>query len=209
MSSTMLLSLLFASATLIPLGQDGELIDWGELPALPDSIGRAGAFVGTSGGALVVAGGANFPAGRPWDGHPKVWHRDAFVLTTPDAEWLHFQAVLPEQLAYGVTLQRGDEMIIAGGGNASRHTDAVAELTWTGRELQYTELPILPDHMASSIGVTSPEVNGLAFSRTLSCLDSSRSLAHTEITSSSSAESISRTVTATRALGSSSKMPGR
>jgi SSS family solute:Na+ symporter len=154
----MLLSLLFASATLIPLGQDGELIDWGELPALPDSIGRAGAFVGTSGGALVVAGGANFPAGRPWDGHPKVWHRDAFVLTTPDAEWLHFQAVLPEQLAYGVTLQRGDEMIIAGGGNASRHTDAVAELTWTGRELQYTELGHLPGPTSFACGAVVGDV---------------------------------------------------
>src|SRR5262245_23532811 len=34
---------------------------WTQLPPLPDREGFAGAFAGVTGGALIVAGGANFP----------------------------------------------------------------------------------------------------------------------------------------------------
>lgn len=44
------------------------LYDWRKLADFPDEHGVAGAFVGTHGGALIVAGGANFPQGVPW--HP-------------------------------------------------------------------------------------------------------------------------------------------
>jgi len=128
----MLIPLLLA--TLSAQG-DGALLEWSELPPLPDAVGRAGAFVGVSDGALVVAGGANFPGGRFWDGHEKVWYSDAFVLTEPTAEWLHFEDVLPQPLAYGVAAQRGGELFIAGGGNAERHTDQIATLKWDGERL--------------------------------------------------------------------------
>ena len=38
-----------------------EAISWSELPELPDSLGLGGAFAGVSNGALLVAGGLNFP----------------------------------------------------------------------------------------------------------------------------------------------------
>ena len=116
----MLIPLLLAT---LSIQGGGALLEWSELPPLPDPIGRAGAFVGVSNDALIVAGGANFPDGRPWDGHPKVWYADAFVLTAPDNEWRHFESILPEPLAYGVSLQRGEEFLIAGGGNAEHHID--------------------------------------------------------------------------------------
>src|SRR5918993_2565532 len=57
---------------------------WSSLPPLPDPIGFAGPYAGVSNGALLVAGGANFPDGPPWEGKPKVWHDRIFLLTAPD-----------------------------------------------------------------------------------------------------------------------------
>src|SRR5437899_785783 len=37
---------------------------WGKLPPLPDPEGFAAPFAGVSGGALIVAGGANIPGDR-------------------------------------------------------------------------------------------------------------------------------------------------
>ena len=61
---------------------------WEKLPLIPNALGVAGAFAGVSGDALLVAGGANFPGKKPWEGGSKVWHREVFVLEKPDGEWL-------------------------------------------------------------------------------------------------------------------------
>src|ERR1051326_3509891 len=53
-----------ASSTLVAMTNTVSL-DWKELPALPDREGFATPFAGVSGGALIVAGGANFPVKRP------------------------------------------------------------------------------------------------------------------------------------------------
>ena len=62
---------------------------WTKLPSLPDKEGVAGPFAGVSHGALIVAGGANFPDEKPWEGGKKVWSDTVFVLG-PDvaAFWL-------------------------------------------------------------------------------------------------------------------------
>ena len=41
------------------------------------------AVAGVSGGALLVAGGANFPDKKPWQGGTKVWYDTVFVLDEP------------------------------------------------------------------------------------------------------------------------------
>ncbi|MCA9744200.1 sodium transporter, partial [candidate division KSB1 bacterium] len=60
---------------------------WDELPPLPDSEGFAGMYAGVSNGAVIVAGGANFPDGRPWEGGQKVWYDRIFVLEEPNGQW--------------------------------------------------------------------------------------------------------------------------
>jgi N-acetylneuraminic acid mutarotase len=55
------------------------------LPDLPPQQGQpnpgvAGAFAGVSHGALLLAGGANFPNGYPWQGGTKVWQPAIYVL---------------------------------------------------------------------------------------------------------------------------------
>ena len=64
-------SVLFLCQWLATWAQPAALT-WKQLPPLPDKLGFAGSFAGVSGGALIVAGGANFPEAMPWAGGPKV-----------------------------------------------------------------------------------------------------------------------------------------
>src|SRR5688572_7918347 len=73
-------------------------LTWTSLPPLPDPLGFAGPYAGVSNGALLVAGGANFPEGPPWEGHPKVWHDRIFVLERPDGQWRQADDTLPRAL---------------------------------------------------------------------------------------------------------------
>jgi len=57
---------------------------WKPLPPIPDPVGVAAPFAGVSGGALIVAGGANFPDRPPWQGGTKVWHDAVWVLDKPE-----------------------------------------------------------------------------------------------------------------------------
>ena len=72
---------------LIP-GWAGDVLEWDRLPDLPDKEGFAGVFAGvvSEGGEdfLVVAGGANFPEGRPWENGKKVYYDEVFVLPLKD-----------------------------------------------------------------------------------------------------------------------------
>ena len=47
-------------------------LHWSALPPLPDAHGFGGPYAGVSGGALLVAGGANFPDATPWENGAKV-----------------------------------------------------------------------------------------------------------------------------------------
>ena len=107
---------------------------WSELPPLPDGVGVAGSCAGVSGGALLVAGGANFPNGPPWEGHAKVWHDRVLVLTEPGGEWRTAALRLPRPLAYGVAMTWNDRLVCVGGGDAARHYPDSFALRWNGRE---------------------------------------------------------------------------
>ena len=72
-----------------------DSLAWRDLPPIPDAVGFAGSFAGTTSGALVVAGGANFPDRKPWEGGTKVWSDRVFVLERPGGQW----AELPDRLA--------------------------------------------------------------------------------------------------------------
>ena len=73
------------------------------LPDLPDPRGVAGAVAGLSGDALIVAGGANFPNGFPWEGGKKAWHAEAYVRPKGARNWI-VGPQLPYPLAYAVSL---------------------------------------------------------------------------------------------------------
>ncbi len=127
------------------------VVDWEQLPSLPDREGFAGMFAGVSGDALVVAGGANFPQGRPWDGGQKVWYDDIYVLPEPGGRW-QAAGKLPRALGYGVSLSADGGVICLGGGNADRHSADVLKLQWDGEKIAIERLPSLPEPAASFCG---------------------------------------------------------
>jgi N-acetylneuraminic acid mutarotase len=128
-----------------------EPIDWKQLPSLPDPFGFAGAFAGTSGGALIVAGGANFPHGLPWEGGKKIWYDSIFVLPNVKGQW-QTNYKLPHPLGYGVSISTPDGVICAGGGDATKNFRDVFQLRWVNGQIETTPLPELPQPMANGCG---------------------------------------------------------
>ena len=93
------------------------------IPAQGDKVqeGVAGAFSGYSNGTLVVIGGANFPGSTAnynkgqnfaHNGCTKTWRDE--IYTYANGAW-SYAGDLATPLAYGVSIQNGDELILVGG----------------------------------------------------------------------------------------------
>lgn len=124
---------------------------WQPLPTLPDAEGFAGSFAGVSGGALIVAGGTNFPDKRPWEGGTKVWHDSVFALEKADGSWIKV-GQLPQANGYGVSITTPAGLICLGGGNADVHFREVFRLSYSGQKITTTALPPLPQPCAFMAG---------------------------------------------------------
>jgi N-acetylneuraminic acid mutarotase len=137
-------------STHLPASQTG--FSWSELPQIPDPYGYAGGFAGVSNGALLFAGGANFPdGGKPWSGSKKVWSDLVFVLEKPDGSW-RLAGKLPRPLGYGVSVSFQKRVICIGGSNDERHCAEVFAITYKNGELCFDSLPDLPEALANSCG---------------------------------------------------------
>ncbi len=132
-------------------GADALAGEWKQLPSLPDKEGFAGPFAGVSNDALLVAGGANFPDKKPWDGGKKIWYDSVFVLEKPDGEWKN-AGKLPRPLGYGVSVTHGDSVVCVGGSDADRHYADAFRLDWKTGKLVTTKLPSLPKPLANACG---------------------------------------------------------
>ncbi|HEX4129070.1 MAG TPA: hypothetical protein VHZ24_03435 [Pirellulales bacterium] len=143
-----MLHLLMLSSCML-IGADA--LQWKPLPALPDREGFASMFAGSSDGALIVAGGANFPERRPWEGGTKRWYDDVWLLDDPAGSWQQV-ARLPRPNAYGVSASFYDGVICAGGGDAQQHFTEVFRLAWRDGRLQIDPLPPLPQPCAFASG---------------------------------------------------------
>ncbi|MFQ6130522.1 MAG: sodium/solute symporter [Armatimonadota bacterium] len=134
--------------------QRGSALQWEALPDLPNPLGVAGPFAGVNNDALIVAGGANFPEGMPWELRPdetrppKVWWDDIFVLEEHEGGHLRWQEGyrLPRPLAYGasITTPDADGVICLGGCDAERCYPTVFRLRWANGKIEQTTLPDLP-----------------------------------------------------------------
>lgn len=123
-----------------------------QLPPLPDTPGLAGAFVGSSQDALIVAGGANFPGEPPWDGGAKVWRDQIYVLPAPDAAWQP-GGRLNHPVAYGVSISTERGLLCLGGCDDQQTYRDAFFLTWNGREIEQTPFTPLPEPLANAAGV--------------------------------------------------------
>jgi len=97
---------------------------------------------------LIVAGGANFPEKKPWEGGEKIWHDTVFALENPGDEW-RVIGRLPHPLGYGVTVSHGRDLVCVGGSDSSRHHDSTFFLGWRNGGLEIKPLPNLPEARAN------------------------------------------------------------
>lgn len=125
--------------------------EWRALAPLPDREGFAGAFAGVSHGALLFAGGANFPGRKPWEGGQKVWYDQVYVLDAPGGSW-KAAGTLPRPLGYGVSVTFGQGVVCVGGGDAKANTAEAFRLEWREGALVTTRLPSLPMPLANASG---------------------------------------------------------
>ena len=102
---------------------------WDDLTPVPGGIGFGGMFVGTSNGALIAAGGANFKDAPPWLGGAKVWYDDILVLEEPGRSWKR-AGNLPETRGYGASVTTPFGLVLLGGDNATAATAKVTILRW-------------------------------------------------------------------------------
>lgn len=138
--------------------EENYLIWQDSLPSIPDPVGFAGSFAGVSNGALLVAGGANFPdGGTPWTGSEKVWHQHIFALEKPGGEW-KAAGILPHALGYGATVSWKDACILIGGSSEQGHHAEVWMLKYMDGRIACTALPSLPKPIANTSGVLIGDV---------------------------------------------------
>ena len=124
-------------------------LQWEALPDLPDPIGVAGPFVGVHNGALIVAGGANFP--KPVWENDKQWHAAIHVLTEDDGRFTwHDGGTLPRAIGYGAAVSTPDGVICIGGNDAETTFRKVFRLQWNVQQktIEREELPSLPQSCA-------------------------------------------------------------
>ena len=101
-------------------------IKWSVAAALPPSdgqaksLGFAGPVNGVTDGVFMVAGGANFPNGMPWDGGKKYYSNEVFVLEKKGKKFVwnqHAKYTLPEPIAYCGSTSTEKGIVYAGGEN--------------------------------------------------------------------------------------------
>ncbi|MCA8968348.1 MAG: sodium/solute symporter [Planctomycetes bacterium] len=109
-----LLACVFALATAVLAIAQGPRLEWDVFATLPDNPGVAGPFVGIDAGALIVAGGANFPL--PVWSSEKRWH-DAIHVLPIDGEPTRWRVagVLPHKTAYGCSVSTREGVVCIGG----------------------------------------------------------------------------------------------
>nr|WP_235908870.1 sodium/solute symporter [Roseiconus nitratireducens] len=118
---------------------------WNQLPELPDSLGVAGPFVGVHHGALMVAGGANFPT-PVWES-TKQWHDRIHVLIQTDQGpvWKD-GGRLKHPIAYGASVSTADGVLCIGGNDQDTTFSDVFLLRWDSatEKVEMIPYPSLP-----------------------------------------------------------------
>jgi N-acetylneuraminic acid mutarotase len=118
------------------------------LPSLPDAEGFAGGFAGSDHGALIFAGGSNFPDKKPWEGGTKIWYDRVFVLHEPGAPWNEV-GHLPHAYGYGASVSTRAGVICIGGGDSVVNVGDVLRIQWLNSKLIITPMPPLPSPLAN------------------------------------------------------------
>ena len=159
-------------------GSASSWFQWEELPPLPAPLGFGGPFAGVSGGALVVAGGTNFPTPL-FEGGKKVWYGAVFGYDAAAKQWRAL-APLARPLAHGASITWKDGLLCIGGCDAERCYGEVFALRG-GEGARFPSLPRPCAMMGAALAGSTAYVAGgqespgaTEASRSLWALDLSR-----------------------------------
>ncbi len=125
------------------------------LPSLDgktENPGVAGVFSGFVSGKLIVAGGANFSAGYPWEGGAKTWWRTLYVYDLQGETWKIYEDFLDEPCGYGISVQLPEGVLCIGGNNAIQCFDRVMLICAEGDSLVKKPWPSLPVPLGNAAG---------------------------------------------------------
>ncbi len=117
-------------------------------PADGTHTGVAGAFIGNIDNNIIIAGGSDFPDGRPWEGGIKQYYDDIYVLEHGSGGYKCTKTVsrLPEALGNGCAASSGKMIYCFGGSNSSRRSFAVYAVRLNGKEIKVDSAAVLPDN---------------------------------------------------------------
>ncbi len=116
--------------------------------------GVSACFAGTSGDFLLLAGGCNFPEAPAAEGGKKRYYRGIYAARITDGTTLEWAQVglLPNDCAYGVTVQLDNSMLCIGGNNAEKSFAEVYQVWLEDGKAQVKQLPQLPVSMDNFTG---------------------------------------------------------
>ena len=122
------------------------------------SLGFAGAINGVNNNVLIVAGGANFPNGMPWEGGGKYYSNEIFVLQKIGNKYSwnkKVKSILPEPIAYCGNTSTDAGIVWVGGENENGISNKCFLLNWNAErnEIDVKPLPDLPFRL-TNVAVT-------------------------------------------------------
>ena len=115
--------------------QKSPKISWKEAASFsefPENLGLAGMAAAKTDGGFLIAGGANFPNGLPWEGGKKFFSDKIFQWDGTEKAPRLNNLRLPEGLAYSGFVSSGRELVIIGGETASGPSKKVLAITNSG-----------------------------------------------------------------------------
>jgi N-acetylneuraminic acid mutarotase len=165
MKLTGFINLLFCMQLSYPaIAQHPEIIDWSDATQLPLYQGKphpglAGPVTGIHNNILIIAGGANFPEGLPWEGGKKKYHSAVYLydLSSGKPDYLSTVDDLSKPLAYSASCNTPQGIVTAGGENSEGLSNAVYLLSIhpVNHSLTIKSLPSLPVPTTNAVAVAS------------------------------------------------------
>ncbi|MGH8638814.1 MAG: hypothetical protein ACREUZ_16885, partial [Burkholderiales bacterium] len=141
MATLIVLGCIYACASVVH-AQDDDLatFEWERLADLPRPL--AGQAAGVSHGAVIVAGGTDFPVPL-FQGGTKTWYDAVHVLEPGASSWTTAHQ-LGRPRAYAAHATIGDLLVVAGGSDSTTHHPDAFALEWAGGRISERPLPPLP-----------------------------------------------------------------
>ena len=129
------------------------------------SLGFAGPINGVSNHVLIIAGGANFPNGFPWEGGKKYYSDEIHVLQKEGDQFIWNKKVkksLPAPIAYCGVTSIDEGVVYAGGENETGISKKSWLINWNSED-EDIEIKPLPDLPLALTNVTLTHVDHVVF----------------------------------------------